>query len=108
VKLGLDAAQKAFLRRELLTAREGLRADMAEFPEDFPDPAGVRREIAAFDRLLDGIAGGYVVADRATRDLARTISTSIDAGNEFGRVLFEHSAARAPSSAITPVVRSRG
>lgn len=103
--LRLSAEQVRFLRCELLTAREGLRADLAEFPEQFPDPARARREIAAYTRLIDGLARGRLASDRHARELVRTLCASIDASNEFHQALFQH---RATYALLRCVVAGRG
>lgn len=81
IELEIPAEQVDQLHRALLSAREGLRGDLAEFPEQFPDAARALGDIAACTRLADAMRSGAIVADRDVRDLLRRLCGCTESAN---------------------------
>ena len=92
VALSVPANHAHFLRRVFEAARDGIRADLAEFPDQLRDPKRLRREEAVYDRLLTALDTGAIVPDRDARDVLGDLARTIDAGNEYERVVCEHAA----------------
>ena len=92
VALTIQADHARFLRRVFEAARDGIRDDLAEFPDQLRDPKRSRREIGAYGRLLTALDTGVIVPDRDARDVLGDLARTIDAGNEYERVVCEHAA----------------
>jgi len=92
VALDIPTDHHAFLRSVFETAREGIQGDLADFPERLREPERLRREEAAYGRLLAALDAGVIVPDRDVRCVLGRLARVIDAANDFERVLFEHRA----------------
>jgi hypothetical protein len=94
VKLRVDPRAVPILRAEFEIMRDGLRMDLAEYPEGVMDPARNRRVAAELDRLLTQLSYGFTLTGNPDALLAilGDLAAGLDAGNEFERVLAEHAA----------------
>jgi hypothetical protein len=92
VALKLPVDHVRFLRGIFKSARAGVRDELAEYPNDLKDPDHLRREVAAYGRLLVALDELVIVPDRDVRDLIRDLARIIDEGNEHERVVSEHEA----------------
>lgn len=92
VALKLPVDQVRFLRDTFESAREGVRDELRDYPDDLKDPDYLRREDAAYGRLLAALDELVIVPDRDVRDLVGDLAHIIDRGNEYSRVVAEHEA----------------
>jgi hypothetical protein len=92
VALNLPADHVRFLRDTFESAREGVRDELRDFPDDLKDPEHLRREDAAYGRLLPALNELVIVPDQDVRDLVGDLAHIIDRGNEYSRVVAEHEA----------------
>lgn len=81
-----------FLRGIFTSAREGVRDELRDYPDDLKDPDHLRREVAAYGRLLTALDELVIVPDRDVRDLVGDLAHIIDRSNEYSRVVAEHEA----------------
>jgi hypothetical protein len=95
VAFTIPPSHVAFLRQVFETGRDGIRDDLAEYPDQLRDPARSRREEAVYGRLLAALDSGVIVPDRDTRDTLRELALVFDLENEYERALSEHRAFRA-------------
>jgi hypothetical protein len=91
VALELPAEHLAFLRGIFDKAQGGVKDELEEFPDQL-DPERLRREEAAYGRLLTGLAELVIVTDRDVLDVLGDLAGIIDEGNEYRRVVSEHEA----------------
>lgn len=73
-------------------APAGVRQELAEYPEQLKEPARLRREDAAYGRLLAALDELVIVPDPDVRVVVGDLAQIIDSGNEYGRVVAEHEA----------------
>lgn len=92
VALKLPADHVRFLRDTFESAREGVRDELRDFPDDLKDPDHLRREDAAYGRLLAALNELVIVPDQDVRDLVGDLAHIIDRGNEYSRAVTEHEA----------------
>lgn len=93
VTLSIPAGNEAFLRRTIGAARDGLREELERFGDSLREPRSrLLLEDAAYAALLDGIDRGSVVPDDEIRAALARLGESVDRGNQYGRVVFEHRA----------------
>lgn len=92
VALSIPADQVRFLRGLFMDARAGVRDDLKEFPMQLREPARQQREEDAYGRLLAALDELVIVPDHDVRVVVGHLAQSIDAGNEYGRVVAEHEA----------------
>lgn len=92
VALDLPADQVGFLRGTFESAREGLQDELRHHPGELRDPALMRREEAAYGRLLTALDECVIVSDADVRAVVGDLADVIDQGNEYSRVVFEHDA----------------
>ncbi len=92
VALKLPADHVRFLRDTFESAREGVRDELRDYPDDLKDPDHLRREVAAYGRLLTALDELVIVPDRDVRDLVGDLAHIIDRSNEYSRVVAEHEA----------------
>jgi hypothetical protein len=92
VALKLHADHARFLRDTFESAREGVRDELRDYPDDLKDPDHLRREDGAYGRLLAALDALVIVPDQDVRDLVGDLAHIIDRGNEYSRVVAEHEA----------------
>lgn len=92
VALKLPVDHVRFLRGTFESAREGVRDELRDYPDDLKDPDHLRREDAAYGRLLVALDELVIVPDRDVRDLVGDLAHIIDRSNEYSRVVAEHEA----------------
>jgi len=92
VALNLPADQVAFVRGIFEKARDGVRDELRDYPKQLEDPNYVRREAAAYDRLLNALDELVIVPDGDVLAILADLATIIDQGNEYSRVVCEHEA----------------
>jgi hypothetical protein len=92
VALKLPADQVRFMRGIFTSARAGVRDELRDHPDDLKDPDHLRREVAAYGRLLAALDELVIVPDRDVRDLVGDLAQIIDNTNEYKRVIAEHEA----------------
>jgi hypothetical protein len=91
VALQFPAGHVRFLRRTFEDALDGVR-DELERTERPRDPDGLRREEAAYGRLLAALDELVIVPDDEVRALLGRVAQIIDGSNEYERVVAEHEA----------------
>jgi hypothetical protein len=94
VRLDLARRDRKFLEETLTMARDGVREELAEHSEGLREPRRLRREKAAYERLLSGIEGRQVVADPELCAILAELAKIVDESNEYSRVVAEHMAMR--------------
>jgi hypothetical protein len=92
VPLNLSADHVRFLRETFEIARAGVRDELREYPKRVKDPARLRREDAAYGRLLTALDEMGIVPDADVLGVLADLAQLIDAGNEFSRAVSEHDA----------------
>jgi hypothetical protein len=92
VALNLPADQVRFLRGLFKSARAGIRQELKEYPKQLKEPARLRREEAAYGRLLAALDELVIVPDADVRDVLGDLVGIIDRSNEYRRVVAEHEA----------------
>jgi hypothetical protein len=92
VALNLPADHVRFLRDTFQSARAGVRDELRDYPDDLKDPDHLRREDAAYGRLLTALDELVIVPDRDVRDVIGDLAQIIDTSNEYKRVIAEHEA----------------
>ncbi len=92
VALNFPADQVGFLRGLFKSARAGVRQELKEYPDQLKEPARLRREDAAYGRLLAALDELVVVPDNDLRTVLGDLAKIIDSGNEYSRVVAEHEA----------------
>jgi hypothetical protein len=92
VALTIPADQARFLRSVFRMARDGIRDELASYPKQLGDPTRLRREEAAYGRLLVALDELVMVPDRDVRAILRDLAQMIDVANEYERVVSEHEA----------------
>lgn len=91
VALKLPAAHVRFLRSTFSDAREGVRDELSHAKRP-KDPDDLRREEAAYGRLLSALDELVIVPDEEVRELVTRLVQIIDESNEYERVVSEHDA----------------
>ena len=92
VALAIPPDQARFLRRVFEMARDGVRDELAQYPDRLREPSRLRREEAVYGRLLAALDERVIVPDRDVRTVLGDLAQIIDADNEYGRVVTEHEA----------------
>jgi hypothetical protein len=92
VALNLPADHVRFLRGIFEQAREGIRDELRDYPKELKDPEHLRREVAAYGRLLVALDELVIVPDDDLRAVLGGLAKIIDSGNEYSRVVTEHGA----------------
>lgn len=95
VTLNLPVDHVRFLRGIFMSARAGVCDELRDYPDDLKDPEHLRREVAAYGRLLAALDALVIVPDQDVRDLVGDLAHIIDRGNEYSRVVAEHEALHA-------------
>jgi hypothetical protein len=92
VALNIPVDQVRFLRSTFEQARAGVRDELREHPGS-PSRAGtLRREDAAYGRLLAALDECVIVPDSDVRVVVGDLAKIIDGSNEYERVIAEHEA----------------
>jgi hypothetical protein len=91
VALELPADHVRFLRGVFEKARDGIKDELEEFPDQL-DPKCLHREHAVYGCLLTAMDELEIVPDADTHLVLTDLAKVIDAGNEFSRVVAEHTA----------------
>lgn len=92
VGLGICAFHADFLRETFEGARAGVCAELREYPDQVSDPELLRREAAAYSRLLAAIEKRAIVPDAEVREVVADLARAVDRENEYARVVAEHDA----------------
>jgi hypothetical protein len=92
VALTITADQVRFLRSVFRMAQDGIQDELANYPKQLGDPTRLRREEAAFGRLLVALDELVIAPDDDVRAILRDLAKTIDAANEYERVVAEHEA----------------
>jgi len=92
VALSIPADRVRFLRGLFKDARAGVRDELKDHPKQLREPARLRREDAAYGRLLAALNECVIVPDNEVRELVASLAKVIDASNEYERVVAEHEA----------------
>ena len=93
VALSIPAGNEAFLRRIIGAARDGLRDELERHGDQLREPRSkLLLEGAAYSALLGGLDRGRVLPDDELQAALARLAWSVDRGNEYGRVVFEHDA----------------
>jgi hypothetical protein len=92
VALKIPADQAGFLRSTFRSAQAGIRDELREYPKQLKEPARLRREEAAYGRLLAALDELVIVPDDDVRAVVGDLAQVIDCGNEYSRVVTEHEA----------------
>jgi hypothetical protein len=92
VALKIPADQVRFLRGLFKDAQAGLRQELKDYPKQLKEPTRLRREDAAYGRLLAALDELVIVPDADVRDVLGDLAGIIDRSNEYKRVVSEHEA----------------
>ncbi|HVY77762.1 MAG TPA: hypothetical protein VG898_04575 [Solirubrobacterales bacterium] len=92
VRVDLPARERKFLQELIALALDGVREELASHGDAHPKLVDLRREEAAYERLLEGLAGGRLATGADVRAILAELGEVIDASNEYARVVFEHKA----------------
>jgi hypothetical protein len=92
VALKIPADQVRFLRSLFKDARAGVRQELKDYPKQLKEPTRLRREDAAYGRLLAALDECVIVPDADVRVVVGDLAKIIDGSNEYERVVTEHEA----------------
>jgi hypothetical protein len=92
VALKIPAEQARFLRSTFRSAQAGIRDELRDYPKQLKEPSRLRREEAAYGRLLAALDELVIVPDDDVRAVVGDLAQIIDSGNEYRRVVTEHDA----------------
>ena len=92
VALKLPVDQVRFLAGTFEQARDGVREELRDYPDTLKDPKHLRREEAAYGRLLAALDELVIVPDGDVLAILADLAQVIDTGNEYARVVAEHEA----------------
>jgi hypothetical protein len=92
VALKLPADYVRFLRNTFRSAKAGIRDELREYPKQLKEPTRLRREEAAYGRLLVALDECAIVPDADVRGVVGDLAKIIDGSNEYERVISEHEA----------------
>jgi hypothetical protein len=91
VALQFPAGHVRFLRETFRDALDGVEDELAN-ARQVKDPERLRREEAAYGRLLAALDELVIVPDEEVRTLLGRVAQIIDGSNEYERVAAEHEA----------------
>jgi hypothetical protein len=75
--------------------RDGIREELTKHRERLREPERLCREERAYGRLLAALGGEPLIPDPEMAAILGELAASIDAANEYGRVVAEHDALHA-------------
>ena len=78
VALAIPAEHRKFLRDLFEIARNGIREELAQYPKQLKEPSRLRREEAAYEKLLAALDSGSIVPDRDVCDVLRDLAEIYD------------------------------
>ncbi len=90
--LTISPDQARVLRPILKMVRDGVREELATHLSQVREPGRLRREEDAYGQLLAALDKGSVVPDSQLVGVLAELAASIDAANEYSRVVAEHDA----------------
>ncbi|MGE5282458.1 MAG: hypothetical protein ACM3N0_09100 [Chloroflexota bacterium] len=91
VALQFPAGHVRFLRETFRDARDGVKDELARAQRP-KNPERLRREEAAYGRLLAALDELVIVPDEEVREVVARLAQIIDGSNEYERVVSEHDA----------------
>jgi hypothetical protein len=95
VRLDLPRSDRKFLEEVLRMARDGVRDELREHGARLREPRRLRREEAAYERLLAAIEEQRAfLPDPELCIVLTELAEVVDASNEFSRAAAEHKAIR--------------
>ena len=94
VQLDVPRRDRRFLEEVLTMARDGVRDELREHGEQVREPRRLRREAAAYERLLGAVEDRRAIPDPELCAVLEELAEIVDEGNEYGRVVAEHKAMR--------------
>jgi hypothetical protein len=94
VRIVVARRDRKFLEEILTMARDGIREELGEGEGELREPRRLRREEAAYARLLTAIEEQQVVADPELCVVLAELAKVVDESNEYSRVVAEHRAMR--------------
>jgi len=92
VALTIPPDDDRFLRGVFTMARDGIRDELTEYPQELREPARLHREEAAYETLLEALDAKEIVPDGDVLQILTDIAETIDRANEYDRVVAEHAA----------------
>jgi hypothetical protein len=92
VALTIPQDDNRFLRGVFTMARDGIRDELTEYPEELREPVRLHREEAAYEKLLDALDASAIVPDGDVLHVLTDLAETIDRANEYERVVAEHAA----------------
>lgn len=92
VALKIPADQIRFLRSTFRSAQAGICDELRDYPKQLKEPSSLRREEAAYRRLLRALDEVAIVPDPDVCGVVGDLAQIIDSGNEYRRVVTEHEA----------------
>jgi hypothetical protein len=92
IALAVSPKDRKFLYGVFTGVREGVRDDLASFPDQVRNPATLRREEAAYEALLVALDSGSLIVSGDIRCVLCDLALTIDRENEYDRVVAEHAA----------------
>ncbi|HEX9966590.1 MAG TPA: hypothetical protein VGB06_01460 [Solirubrobacterales bacterium] len=92
VVLTIPPDDSRFMRGVITMARDGIRDELTEYPQDLREPARLHREEAAYEKLLTALDASAIVPDGEVLRILTDLAETIDRANEYERVVAEHAA----------------
>jgi hypothetical protein len=92
VALTISAEDSKFLRSVFTMALQGIRDELADYPDDLDEPTHLRREEGVYEKLLAALDCGRIVPDHYTRQVLGDLAEMNDRENEYARAVAEHDA----------------
>ena len=94
VQLDIPRRDRKFLKEVLTMAREGVREELCEHGERLREPRRLRREEAAYERLLRAVDEQRLIPDPELCGVLNELAQIVDESNEYARAVAEHKAMR--------------
>ena len=94
VQLDMSRRDRKFLKEVLTMARDGVREELQDHGERLREPRRLRREVAAYERLLRSVDEQRVFPDPELCGVLDELAGIVDESNEHARVVAEHKAMR--------------
>lgn len=121
IRFDLSRNYREFLKEVFTMARDGADEELREHGRRLQDPDRLRREQAAYERLLAALDGRLVEPDPELLAVLQELVEVVDESNEYRRVVAEHEALHAmiasferprgscsPRRSICAAIRCRG